>query len=508
MQTITRTIFPFFRSTAFLAVAATWCAGGVSCGSAVTAAPEATLDPSKGDASAADSATSSKGDASAADSATSSLDSGDSGTPITQDGCIRQGAIASGTVVRVGPTRAIRTINEVQAQLKPGDRVEVDGNATYPSLTLVAAGTAEAPIVFVGIAVNGKLPVLSGGDDTLYFNGSHHVVFQGFEITQGVQVCVLHQAHDVALCQTVVHDCARHGILGADYDSGSLLLDRIEVHHTGGEPAGENLKHPVYIATDPVAYPDGVFRIQHSYLHDNNGGNAIKSRALRTEIYFNWIETGPSMLYSAELIGFEEFTSPRQDSDVVGNVLIHQNQYGLRFGGDGTGASKGRVRFANNLVVVSGSGYDANTPVLRFFSDIDALEAVNNVFYRVGGGPLRVIRDDATWVRGQQTLAGTRNWVPQGSTEVPASWTATVFGTSPGFANLSSVSAFDLTVRSDAAIARAGVALSAGTSGFEIANPLRVLSQQPPAVRPSTFLSTPELRAIESTPTLGPRSAP
>jgi hypothetical protein len=43
------------------------------------------------------------------------------------------------------------------------------------------------------------------------------------------------------------------------------------------------------MATDQTAYPGAVFRMQHSYVHDANGGNNVKSRAERNEIYYNWI---------------------------------------------------------------------------------------------------------------------------------------------------------------------------------------------------------------------------
>lgn len=453
-------------------------------------------------------ATTTCGDGLCAGAETCSTCASDCGTCIPGDSCLPPGSTSSGRVFRVGPARRYTTLDAVQNRLGPGDRVEVDGNATYPSIDLTVAGAANAPIFVVGVPVKGKMPKLSGGDNTIHFEGSHHVVFQGFEITGGRQRCVFHEADDITLCQSVIHDCPRHGILGADYGSGSLLLDRIEVHHSGGTPAHENLKHAVYVATDPEAFPKSVFRIQNSYLHDNNGGNAIKSRALRTEVYYNWIEASAAMTYAIELIGFEEFKQPRQDSDVVGNVLLASGGYVLRIGGDGTGASKGRVRFDNNTVIVAGSAWDIYQPIVRFYDQLDAFEASNNVFYKLGGGPVRLTRNDAEWVGGTMKVAGSNNWLPTDSTEVPPGMKATITGAAPGFSASSDLTTLDLTVTNDAPIRQAGVALTNGPAGFEIADPLLVPAVQPPVVRPTSFASMIRTgRAAEAKPTLGAHAA-
>ena len=102
-----------------------------------------------------------------------------------------------------------------------------------------------------------------------------------------------------------------------------LLMEYVEVHHTGNGTS----QHQVYMATDEVAHPGAVFRMQHCYLHDANGGNNVKSRAERNEIYFNWIEG--AMYHELELIGPDPngaavgwtIDLKREDSDVVGNVL-------------------------------------------------------------------------------------------------------------------------------------------------------------------------------------------
>jgi hypothetical protein len=329
------------------------------------------------------------------------------------------------TTYRVGPGQAYAGLGNVPA-LAPGDVVEVMGDASYGSVTLSASGTAEARIIFRGVPVNGKRPVFAGGTNTVAFEGANHVVFENFDVSGGSSRCVFNHAADVIIRNTVVHDCPAHGILGADYDTGSLTLDHVEVHHSG---AGDQ-KHPIYIATDEVAYPGSVFRMQNCYLHDNNGGHGVKSRAERNEIYFNWIEG--SYYHELELIGPdgppEELK--REDSDVVGNVIRKTGPnakfHAVRLGGDGTGQTHGRYRFLNNtFILASGTG-----SALRAFDGVESIEAHNNVFYRPDGAPIELVR--TVEASGTPAVYGSHNWATGGS-PIPTGWTGTVTGADPGF---------------------------------------------------------------------------
>jgi hypothetical protein len=314
--------------------------------------------------------------------------------------------------------------------LQPGDVVEVNGDATYGAIKLSAAGTASAKITIRGVAINGKRPVISGGVNTVAFEASHHVVFENFDVTGGTSRCIFNHANDVTIRNTVVHDCPAHGILGADYDSGSLTLDHVEVHHCGYA----DTKHPIYIATDEVAYPGSVFRMQYCYLHDNNGGHGVKSRAERNEIYYNWVEG--SYYHQLELIGPDGAAESlkREDSDVVGNVLRKvggvSGAHTVRIGGDGTGMTHGRYRFVNNTFVLAANSGSA----IRVFDAVESIEAHNNVFYREGGGTIELIR--TTEASPLPAVYGTHNWAMTGSTN-PAGWTGTIFGTTPGFTSTS-----------------------------------------------------------------------
>jgi len=257
------------------------------------------------------------------------------------------GSSASAITYQVGPSRTYHTLQDVAGLLNPGDLVEVDGNATYPgNLIFTRPGTVVNKITIRGLRVSGLRPIISGGTNTVEFRLSDHYVFEGFDVTGGSFRGIYHHAHDITIRDTVVHDCPAHGILGADTDSGSLTLEYVEIYHCGNGTG----QHPLYMATDEFAHPGSVFRMQYCYLHDQNGGNNIKSRAERNEIYYNWVSGG--FYGEIELIGPDPHgnkkvntDTAREDSDVVGNVFQHIPTQGTRMarvGSDGTGETKGQ----------------------------------------------------------------------------------------------------------------------------------------------------------------------
>jgi hypothetical protein len=375
---------------------------------------------------------------------------------------------APGTTYRVGSGQPYPTVAALPA-LAPGDVVEVTGGAIYGPLTLTASGTATAKITFRGVPVNGQRPVISGGANTVDFEGSNHVVFEGFEVTGGSSRCVFNHAADVTIRDTVVHHCPAHGILGADYDTGSLTLDHVEVHHAG---AGDQ-KHPIYIATDEVAYPGSVFRMQHCYLHDNNGGHGVKSRAERNEIYYNWIEG--SYYHELELIGPdgppEELK--REDSDVVGNVIRKAGPnaqfHAVRIGGDGTGMTHGRYRFANNTFIL-GEGVGS---AIRVFDAAESLELDNNVFYRPNGAGIEIVR--TTEASPAPAVSGSHNWITAGS-PVPTGLTATIAGNDPGF---TAAATMDFRPAAGSVLANQGQANPPAFAGHELPTALATPLEEP-----------------------------
>jgi hypothetical protein len=336
---------------------------------------------------------------------------------------------AEAATYAVGPSRDLHDLQAIAPKLQPGDVVLVDGDATYPGdLILREDGTAAAKITIRGRRVAGKRPVLAGGKTTIEVRGSHYQI-EGFDLTGGAVRCFYHHADDVTLADTVIHDCPHHGLLGADDDAGSLTLSYVEVYHAG---AGDSA-HPIYMATDERAHPGSVFRMEHCYLHDQNGGNNVKSRAERNELHYNWIEG--ALYHEVELIGPDgEPHHRREDSDVVGNVIKKLRPgYVVRVGGDGSGESNGRYRFASNTIVIG----PETRAVFRLFNGLESIEMHNNAFFREGGGGVRIlVEDDVRWAEGRALLSGTHNWLPRGSTAIPGEWDHTIVGVDPGFVSM------------------------------------------------------------------------
>lgn len=362
---------------------------------------------------------------------------------------------AQAALYQVGPGHPYATLNALfdhpATDLQPGDVVEVDWRAEpYPGDVILRADNGGAPgqrVLIRGLrGPQGQRPHLQGGTNTVEFRLANHVQFEGFELSgsgntlSGTFRCFFHHSHDVVLRDVLIRDCPRHGILGADNDSGSLTVEYSEIRNAGSNVG----QHAIYMATDEIAYPGSVFRLQYSLVHDSrfddsrDGGNLIKSRAERNEIYYNWLEG--AFYHELELIGPDPAggvpeNRAREDSDVVGNVIVHTSDFGaiMRFGGDATGQSHGRYRFVNNTVVrLGGAG---STTVFRLFDGIESLEAHNNVFWRDSAGGLRMFRRDivSPGVIGDPVQGGSHNWIRSGTTDVPAGWIQSVPGTAPGF---------------------------------------------------------------------------
>ncbi len=405
---------------------------------------------------------------------------------------------ANAVTYQVGPTRTHTNLNALFAavDLGPGDIVEVDGNVVYAGNVVMPAqdgGAPGNPVILRGIRVNGQRPHLQGGTNTIEFRLANHVVFEGFEVSgtgdtlTGTFRCVYHHSHDLTIRDAYVHDCPRHGILGADQDSGSLTVEYTEVFNAGSNVGN----HAIYMATDEVAHPGAVFRLQYSYVHDSrfddtrDGGNLIKSRAERNEIYYNWLEGG--FFHELELIGPDPNGAQpgwteglkREDSDVVGNVIVHTSAFGavMRFGGDATGQSFGRYRVANNTIVRLGGAGTATT-VFRLFDGIESLDAHNNVIWRDAASELRVVREvEADWATGASQVAGSNNWIRTGSTFIPAAWSGTRSGASPGFVD---TAAFNFRPSAGSPLIDSGNATPDSGVAFAIASPLFPPLRHPP----------------------------
>jgi chitodextrinase len=419
---------------------------------------------------------------SAYDEATNESDRSDPASATTSSG---------DNVYLVGPSRAYTSIQQVRSMLQPGDLVLVDGDHVYTGgFAFSNAGTPDQPITIRGVKINGNRPVIEGGRDVVEFNRNHYV-FESFEIRNAEFRGLYHHAHDITIRDCVVHDCP-HGILGADGGSGSLTVEYCEVYQCG-EGTG---RHQLYIATNENDYPGSVFRMQFCYVHDGNGGNNVKTRAERNEIYYNWLEN--PRYHNLELIGPDPaggvaVDAAREDSDVVGNVIIAERySRNVRIGGDGTGQSYGRYRFMNNTFIHRRS--DARSHIFGHF-DVESVEMHNNVFYMTS----YTVLDDSecNWVYGRR-VSGTNNWVHSGA-NYPGEWTGTLTGTDPGLADIAGNL---LRPEAGSVLINSGTSTTNSPAGSPFPNPLALPACHPPEAR-LIPVGTAELRPSVGTIDIG-----
>jgi hypothetical protein len=383
---------------------------------------------------------------------------------------------------QVGPSRAYTRLQDVTPRLGPGDVVEVDGNATYPSgVVLDIPGTADRRITIRGVRVGGKRPIISGTDRFGFEIDADYITVEGFEITGGITKAGIGQyGHEVRISDCLVHDFPNaDAILGYGTGTGNTTIEYTEVHHTGNTvpTAGH---HQIYMATDEHAHPGSVFRLQYCYIHDAIGNSNVKSRSERNEIYYNWLES-PGFhdmdLYGIDPEDNESVTqdTKREDSDVVGNIVVcNPDNSCARIGGDGTGNSKGRFRFVNNTFIQTGSG-----DIIRTFQDVETLEMYNNVIYSTTAGrTTRVLNDDdGSWVHGSRLVIGSNNFILTGATNIPTQLTGTVTESTPGFAN---AAAFDFTPATGSPLINAGAMSTPTVESYPFANPLFPPRSTPP----------------------------
>jgi hypothetical protein len=406
---------------------------------------------------------------------------------------------AVAVIYTVGPARPYQQLQQLVNILNPGDTVLIDGDAVYSGgISFTRPGTLQNRILIRGVRVNGNRPIINGGTNAVAFTGgptgASHYTLEGVEISNATFRGIYHQAADLILRDVVVHHCV-NGLMGADQGSGSLLLEYSEFYACG---SGTNA-HQIYMATDELTNPGSVFRMQFCWIHDGTGGNNVKSRAERNEVYYNRIEG--AYYHELELIGPDPAggvpaTLKLENSDVVGNVLQKRATssggtgtfYVTRLGGDGTGASNGRYRFVNNTFLLGTSA------AFRLFDSLESVEMHNNVFCRASGTGTPIVRTlEAVWKSGAEQIAGQNNWVQTGLTAVPSQWTGTIAGTDPEFISLTGD---DFRPAPGGPLVNAGTAAPQSPQGYPFPSPLFPPSFHPPG-RMLLAAGTAEVRPLD-----------
>jgi hypothetical protein len=414
-------------------------------------------------------------------------------------------------VFKVGPNQQYKQIRELTNLLAAGDLVLID-SGNYLPFVIRKSGTRTLPITYRGVGAT--RPVIAGSLNEPYTDGStvtgstieihkvQNVILENLEVTGGTEACIRNSGDQILIKNLFVRDCPEHGILGMDNYSGSLTIDRTEVARVGSNTTAF-VKHAIYVPTDRDRFPDAVFRLQNSFVHDFRG-NGVKSRSNKNEIYYNWIETPDdrAAFYALQLNGYQEYTVERAlNSDVVGNILINKNPFAYDSGGtaptsvfikfgDGTGDSKGRHRFINNTLVVPDDNFywGLDSFLFRIQGAVESIYIQNNAVFRFNGttysGTVFKV-DEAVWTTGQQQISGRNNSFPIGSKlgAIPASNFNNTTYNNTGVINLSPT-AFNFALTTGSPLLNAGQINFTLPSAYVVPNSLQSLEFKVLATRP------------------------
>ncbi|MBN1306965.1 MAG: hypothetical protein JXA18_03545, partial [Chitinispirillaceae bacterium] len=193
----------------------------------------------------------------------------------------------------VGSGRTYATLHDIVDRLKPGDVVQVDGNAAYPSgAQFSRSGTADQRITVSGMrSAGGTRPLITGGTMYGIDISADYIAVEGFEV-RGMPKGIGVFGNNIMVRDCIIDSC-NHGLVGYGTGTGSVTVEYCEFYGNG-IPTGGATQHQIYMASDEYSHPGSVFRLQFCYLHDGVEGDNVKSRSQRNEIYYNWIENAGS----------------------------------------------------------------------------------------------------------------------------------------------------------------------------------------------------------------------
>jgi len=405
------------------------------------------------------------------------------------------------TVIDVGPGQAATTPGAVPWEsLEPGTlvRIHYRSEPYLDKWVINSTGTADKPIVVVGVPENGLLPVISGNAaltrSTLdYWNEERGIVkVGGADAPSGPAAYVTIECLEITNARPGISFNAADGTATEYVDNAACLyledgsfitLRNNAVHGCGNGIFASSGSHDVLVAGNHI-YDNGnvdsiyehnsytealgiTFEFNHyGPLCDGCEGNNLKDRSAGTVIRYNWLEAGNRQLDLVES-DYEGFVDdPRyHQTFVYGNVLVEPDGAGnsqiVHYGGDGDDEAKfrkGTLFFYANTVVSTRGG---NTTLFRCSTEEESVDARNNVFSVTAGG------DTLAVSAGMGVIVLANNWLPSGWVDSHDDLTgsidaqANVLGATPGFTD---AAAQDFSLASGSACIGAAGPLASGAS--------------------------------------------
>jgi hypothetical protein len=293
---------------------------------------------------------------------------GIAGIGFTPRQALAQDIEASPQVIRVGPTRTIKTIAESAILARAGALIEVDAGDysgdvalwTQDRLTLRAVG-GRVKLIAAGAATEGKaIWVMRGGQMSV-----EGFDFVGARVPDQNGAGIRFEKGKLHLRNCTFID-NENGILTSNQADAELIIENSEF---GGNGHGDGRSHNLYVGA--IAR----LTVRGSYFHHAKSGHLLKSRAAENHIFYNRLADGPGGRASYEL----EFATGGI-AYVVGNLIQQspqtENPHLISFGAEGYAWPKNELYLINNTLVDDRS-FDGI--FLRIKPGDVTLKAVNNL---------------------------------------------------------------------------------------------------------------------------------
>jgi hypothetical protein len=327
---------------------------------------------------------------------------------------------------QVGPTRSFKTVSSLPA-LNPGDVVEIDSSTYNEVKRWTRAGTATNPIIVRGVGpsrpifdatgftVDGVLP----NPRAVFQVEADYVTLQNLEFRNarngdngaGIRVT---SANSVTVTNCRITQCD----MGIMCDNNSNFVITASEIASNGTSLYDGYSHNFYLGGNNTS-------VRFCYIHDSLYGQNFKTRGHYTELLYNYI--ADSQDGELGLVDAAETSATNSHAVMIGNIVISKPRLSgynsgrfIQFGQDSGGQHNGTL-FAFNNTFIAGDG---RIQFLSANATGATMVAENNIFYgsanilgTLGGG-----------------ITGSNNWV-QSSAIIPATFAATVAGSSPGFIN-------------------------------------------------------------------------
>jgi len=258
-------------------------------------------------------------------------------------------ATTRGQLIRVGPTRDVRTIEDAARLARSGDVVEIDPG-TYENpvaswkqddLTIRGVGAVRPRLVASdGVSAEGKAIWVIKGSRVAIEN----LEFSGATVGDRNGAGIRHEGGTLT-----VRNCRFHhnqtGLLTWNNGESELVVESSEFDHNAITPENRSdISHQIYVGS--IAR----FTLRSSYFHHGAVGHLVKTRAAENRIEFNRItdETGGRSSYEVEF--------PNGGvAYVVGNVIEQsattENPVIVSFGAEGYRGTDNRLYLVNNTLV-------------------------------------------------------------------------------------------------------------------------------------------------------------